>query len=120
MPMKKSFIVKMFAAVVFATLASIGLATAVPGAAGLWGISWLLLVAPGDLTRPIPRSERWWTFLLVGLLLAVLLTLPFLHLHLPPAPTQPARVAVAVPIWLFWLWAINRRWQREKGNVAAV
>lgn len=37
MPMKKSFIVKMSAAVVFATLASIGLATAVPRCGGIVG-----------------------------------------------------------------------------------
>jgi len=115
--MKTSFIIRLVAAAVVATLASVGLIAAFPASGVLFSLSWLLLIPRGELTRPIPRSEWWLTFVVVGVLLAVFLTMPFLHL--PHAPNEIVRFAIAVPLWLLWMWAIYRRWQREKGKADA-
>jgi energy-coupling factor transporter transmembrane protein EcfT len=117
--MKVSFIIRMVAAAVAATLASLGYLAAVPGSVVLYSVSWLLLVPRGQLTRPIPRGEWWLVFVTVGGFLAVMLTLPFLHLHSSSAPSEQARFAVAVSLWVLWMWAIYRRWQREKGQADA-
>ncbi len=69
-----------------------------------------------ELTRPIPRNEWWLTFLVVGIFLAVMLTLPFLHLH----ATHDAVVhgmrhpAVVAALWILWMWPIYRRWQKKE------
>ena len=115
--MKTSFVIRIVAAAVVATLASLGFLAVVTGSAVLFSLSWLLLIPRGELTRPIPRSEWWLMFVVVGVLLAVFLTMPFLRL--PPAPSERVRIAVAVPLWLLWMWAIYRRWQREKGKADA-
>ncbi|HTB82790.1 MAG TPA: hypothetical protein VK742_03980 [Candidatus Sulfotelmatobacter sp.] len=117
--MKISFIIRMVAAAVATSLASLGYLVAVSGSTVLFCVSWILLVPHGELTRPIPRSEWWSTLCMVGGLVAVLLTLPFLHLHSPSAPSASARFAVAVALWLVYMWAIYRRWQREKGKADA-
>jgi hypothetical protein len=115
--MKTSTIIRFVVAALFATLACVGLLFGITGIAILWVVPWLLLTGRSELTKPIPRKEWWWTFLLIGVLLAVFLTLPFLHL--PPAPSQTVRFAIAVPMWFLWMWAIYRRWQREKGKADA-
>ena len=115
--MKTSSAIRFGLAALFATLACLGLLFAVPGVGVLWIVPWLLLMGRSELTKPIPRNEWWWTFLLIGVLLAIFLTLPFLHL--PPAPTQTVRIALAVPMWFLWMWAIYRRWRREKGQADA-
>ena len=117
--MKTSFIIRMVAAAVTTTFASLGYLAAVPGSMVLFCVSWLLLVPSGELTRPIPRSERWSTFCVVGGLVAILLALPFIHLHSPSAPSASARFAVAVSLWLVYVWAIFRRWQKEKRKTDA-
>jgi len=102
----------MVAAAVSATLASLGYLMDVPDSMVLYSVSWVLLIPRGELTRPIPRSE-WWQMLVImaGGFLAVFLALPFLHLHSPSAPSKSVRFAVAVSLWLLWMWAIYRRWQ---------
>jgi len=117
--MKTSFIIRMVAAAIVATLASVGYLAAVPSSLGLFSISGLLVIPREELTRPIPRNESWWTFLVVGVLVAVFLTLPFLHLQSPFAPSVSVRFALAAPLWLLWMWAIYRRCQREKVKAAA-
>jgi hypothetical protein len=74
-----------------------------------------------ELTRPIPRAKRWLTFLLVGIFLAVMLTLPFVHL---PATHDAVTHGMSHPVvvtasWILWMWAIYRCWQREKGKANA-
>jgi hypothetical protein len=115
--MKTSTIIRFVVAALFATLACVGLLLGITGFAILWVVPWLLLMGRSELTKPIPRKEWSWTFLLIGVLLVVFLTLPFLHL--PPAPNQTVRFAIAVPTWFLWMWAIYRRWQREKGKADA-
>ena len=113
--MKTSFIIRLVVAALLATLACIGFAADIPVLGGLIFISWLLLMPRGTLTRPIPRSERWWAFLLVGVVVAVLLTLPFLKK--PPEPSRGVRAAAAVLLWLLWMLAGYSRWRRVKREV---
>jgi hypothetical protein len=112
--MKASTIIRFVLAALFATLACLGVLFAIPGVGALWIVPWLLLMGRSELTKPIPRKESWWTFLLIGVLLAIFLTMPFLHV--PPAPSQTNRSAIAVPMWFLWIWAIYRRWQSERAS----
>lgn len=64
---KNSLVFRLVVAAVFATLACVGLAAAVSGAVVLFGVPLLLLIRRGGFTRPIPRSERWGTFLMIGI-----------------------------------------------------
>lgn len=102
-------------AVVFATLASVSLFMHVAVATSLFsGVAWLLLDGFAPLLRPIPSRELLIVLLVVGAFLALALSAPFLQLH----ADQPSRVARAIAstlLWLFWLWAISRRWQKTKG-----
>jgi hypothetical protein len=114
--MKSSTIIRFVLAAVFATLACAGLLAHVINSAMLFSISWLLIVGREELTRPIPRNEKWPTLIVIGIFLAVMLTLPFLHL-----PTMRNELAngfsnpvVVAALWISWMWVIYRRWQREK------
>ena len=116
--MKTSTIIRFALAAVCATLACVGLLVNVPALPAIFaGASCLLVMGRSEVTRPIPRSEWWLTFVVVGVLLAVLLTVPFLHL--PPAPSIRVRLVLAVVFWPLWMWGIYHRWQREKGKADA-
>ena len=119
--MKTSTIIRFVLAGVIATLACAGLLAQVTGSAVLFSVSWLLLMGPAELTRPIPSKERRWTIVLVGVLVALLLTLPFLNLPVArDGVTHGLNHPVVVgALWTLWLWAICRRWKREKGTADA-
>jgi prepilin signal peptidase PulO-like enzyme (type II secretory pathway) len=112
--MKTSTLVRFVLAVVFATLACIAMFMQLGAVGLLSGVAWLLLTGFSELIRPIPPRELWPTFVVGGVFLAVALTSPFLHLH---TTTQNAvvRAIASLAFWLFWMWAIHRRWQKEKG-----
>ncbi len=84
----------------------------------LFLVSWLLVMGREDLTRPIPRNERRLMFLVIGILLAVMLPLPFLRLRLSAAGSAVthglSHPVTVVALWMIWMWAICRGWQREK------
>ena len=113
--MKAFFLVRMAVAAILATLGIIGWAASVPGSNALLFIAGLLLVSYEELTRPVPRGERWWTLLLVGVLLAGLLLAPFLRWPSPPG--KIVRIALAVLGWLFCMGAIYRRCLRKRGQI---
>ena len=109
----------LFRSTVIVTLACFGLLSHVIGSTLLFLIVWLLLISRAELTQPIPRSEWRSTFITIGILLAVLLTLPFLRLpaaHKAVADGMGHPVIVAA-LWLLWMWGIYCRWQREKRKV---
>lgn len=116
--MKASTIIRFILATLLVTLACIGLLYNI-NMAGLFGLGWLLL-NPSELTRPIPRGERWKAVLFTAIFVAALLTLPFLRLDQLPAPRLPFRIIGAALMWLGWLWIIYQRWRREKQQRTAV
>jgi len=92
----------------------IGVLFAVPG---------FLVFGTAELTRPLPRKELWSILGFTVVFLAVALTSPFLH---SPAKLDPqthgmsyAMVLVVAAVWIWWMWAIYRRWQHEKVKVDA-
>jgi hypothetical protein len=119
--MKTSRIIRFVLAAVFATLACAGLLAHVIGSAVLFSVPWLLLMGRAELTKPIPRNEWWWTIALIVIFLAVVLTLPFLHLPVThDAVTHGlSHPVVVAALWIFWMWAIYRRWQNENGKADA-
>jgi hypothetical protein len=114
--MKISAIIRFVLAALFATLACAGLLFGIPGLTALWALAWLLLMERSTLTRPIPRAEMRTTLLATGVLVAALLTLPFLHL---PEPRGAVRVLLAAVMWVGWMFAVYLRWRREKGHADA-
>lgn len=111
--MKTTTIIRFILAIVIAT---VGYAGALPGIAVfpvLFMGACLFLVSPEEFTKPIPRNEWGLTFLLIGILLAVLLTAPFLHLHLSE-PHGTIRLVMWAAMWVVSVWAIYSRWKREK------
>ena len=108
-------------ALLSATLVCIGMFEDIKFLGFLWMITWLCAVGSTELTRPIPRSEWRPTFIGIGVFLAVMLTLPFLHLPKIPSPGVGLRHLLAVVLWGFWLWVIYRTWHEErlKGNAEA-
>jgi predicted lysophospholipase L1 biosynthesis ABC-type transport system permease subunit len=117
--MKTSTIIRFILATVFVTLACVGLLFGITGIVVLWAIAWLLLMGRSELTKPIPRKELWTTFLGIGIFLAVLLTLPFLHLPPLPEPRGIIRVVFAVTMWVLWMFVIYYRWRRERRKADA-
>lgn len=114
--MKSSIIVRLFLATLFATLASIGFGYGITLMAALWPVTALLLMETSELTKPIPRYELWPVLLVTGVLLAVLLALPFLHLSRAPEPHGVVRTVLAALMWIAWLFAVYSTWRREKGK----
>lgn len=117
--MKTSTIIRFVLATLFATLACVGLLFGIMGIAALWLVAWLLLMGRSELTKPIPRKELWSGLLVTGILLAVLLTLPFLHLSPLPEIHGIIRTVLTVSMWVLWLFAIYCRWRREKEKADA-
>jgi hypothetical protein len=109
--MKTLTIIRFVSAAVVVTLACVGLFEGVIGIAVLFSLAWLLLMGRSELTKPIPRNEWWLSVIAIIGLLALILTFRFLHL---PEPHGVARLAVSVVLWVLWIWAICRRWQRER------
>ena len=116
--MKTSTVIRFVVAAVFATLVCVGLLFGVTGIAFLWVVPWLLLMGRSELTKPIPRNEWRSTFIVIGIFLAVMLTLPFLHLS-HAAPNTMVRFVIGLASWPLWMWVIYRRWQLEKGKADA-
>ena len=112
--MKASTTARFILALPFATLACVAMFFQLGAVGLLSGIAWLLLVGFQELVRPIPRSEVWPTLIVVGAFLAAGLTFPFLHLR-ATAPNAVLRGILSVALWLFWLWVIHQRWQKERG-----
>ena len=112
--------VRFFLAAVFAAIAVIGLLPGTPllGAPAALGVAHLFLMGRSELTKPIPRREWSSTFLMLGVLVAVLLTLPFLNLH-PAPPSDGVRLVLAAVLGPLLAWAIYRRWRIEKGKANA-
>ncbi len=110
-------IIRFVLAAMFATLACIGLFFGIPGLPALWTLAWLLLMGRSELTKPIPREELWPGLLVTGILLAALITFPFLHLSRLPEPHGAVRLALAGAIWVGWMFAIYCRWQKQRGEV---
>jgi len=117
--MKTSTIIRFILAAVFATLACVGLLFGITDIVVLWVPAWLLLMRRSELTKPIPRKELRVTFLVIGILLAVLLTLPFLHLPLSPEPRGIIRAVFAVAVWVLWMFVVYCQWRRERRNADA-
>lgn len=115
--MKTSTLIRFVLAGVVATLACAGLLAQVAGSEVLFSVSWLLLMGRAELTRPIPHKERRWTIIVVGVLVALLLTLPFLNLPVArdEGPHGLNHPVVVGALWVLWMFGIYRRWQREKG-----
>src|SRR5438309_10363997 len=99
--MKTSTIIRFVLAAIFATLACVGLLMHMIGSAVLFSVPWLLLVRRAELTQPIPRNEWWLTFLVIGIFLAVMLTLPLLHL---PATQDAVTHGMSHPMVATVLW----------------
>jgi quinol-cytochrome oxidoreductase complex cytochrome b subunit len=117
--MKTSTIIRFVLAAIFATLACVGLLAGVTGSAVLFCVAWLLLMGRSELTKPIPRKELRWGLLVTGILLAVLLTLPFLHLSPLPEPHGILRAVSVAAMWVLWMFVIYHRWRRDKGKADA-
>ncbi|HEV2328306.1 MAG TPA: hypothetical protein VGY56_05910 [Verrucomicrobiae bacterium] len=117
--MKTSTIIRFVLAALFATLACVGWLFGITGIVALSAVAWLLLMGRSELTKPIPRKELWPTFLVIGIFLAALLTLPFLHLSPLPEPHGGIRTVFAVATWVLWMCAIYYRWRRERRKVDA-
>jgi predicted lysophospholipase L1 biosynthesis ABC-type transport system permease subunit len=117
--MKTSTIIRFVLAAFFATLACVGLLFGITGIVVLWALAWLLLMGRSELTKPIPRKELWPTFLGIGVFLAVLLTLPFLHLPSLPEPHGIIRAMFAVAMWVLWMFVVYHRWRRERRKADA-
>ncbi len=115
--MKTSTLIRFVLAGVIATLACAGLLAQVTGSAVLFSVSWLVLMGRAELTRPIPHKERRMTIIVVGVLVALLLTLPFLHLPVERDAESRglSHPLVVAALWALWMFGIYRRWQREKG-----
>jgi hypothetical protein len=117
--MKTSIIIRFILAAVFVTLAFVGFLFGITGIVALWAIAWLLLMERSELTKPIPRKEFWLTFLGIGIFLAVVLTLPFLHLRPLPEPHGVIRAVFAVAMWVLWMYVIYYRWRQERRKADA-
>lgn len=124
--MKNSTKIRFGLAVVVVTLLTIGLFMGIQGMASLWPLVWLLVIDTFELTKPIPRNERWKTIVGVVGFLAGMFTLIFLHLAYPnatiwkgPNPNTITLRLVAVSLWILSLWAIYRRWLAERGKALA-
>lgn len=117
--MKTSTIIRFVSAAFLATLACVGLVLDIRGLVFLSSVVWLLGIGREELTKPIPRKELWLTFLTIGILLTVLLTLPFLHLSHLPEPRGIIRGIVAAALSVLWMWAIYYRWRQERRKANA-
>lgn len=116
--MKTTTIIRFVLAVICATVACVGLLVNIRVIPAIFaGICSLLVMGRSEITRPIPRSEWLLTFVTVGVLLAILLTVPFLHL--PPGPSGRVRLVFVVVLWPLCMWGIYHRWQKEKGKASA-
>lgn len=113
--MKTSFIVRMVLATIVVTVACVGLLARVTGAAVLLSVPWILLMGVSGLTRPIPREELRMTLFVTGIIVAMLLAIPFLHLS-PMRDLGSYPVFVAI-LWVLWMFAIYRRWRTETRNI---
>jgi protein-S-isoprenylcysteine O-methyltransferase Ste14 len=86
-----------------------------------FSLAWLLLIGRSELTRPIPQRERWQAIMVVGVFV-VLVLLSVLFSVLFPSRSDIAEAVKSVMyhpafvlfLWIFWLWAIYRRWQHVK------
>ena len=116
--MKTSLKIRFVAGAVAATLGCVGFAASTAYFGWLFYISWLALMPIKELTRPVGGKELAWSLLLTGVLLAILIGLPLLHLHLLQ-PGRGVRSAIAVPMWILWMWVFYRRWRQEKGKIKA-
>jgi hypothetical protein len=114
--MKTWIIIRFVLAAAFATLASAGLLAHLIGSGMLFWVSWLFVMGRERLTRPIPRNERWLTLLVIGIFLAVMLTLPFLHLSAAQSAVKHgmSHPVIVAALWMIWMWVIYHGWQRER------
>jgi uncharacterized membrane protein YqgA involved in biofilm formation len=115
--MRRWVIIRMVLAATAATFACLGLlAHMVFAATPLLLVSSLLLTTREEFTKPIPRKELKWFFLVIGLLLAGVVTLNLLHLPVRDAAVTDVlcHPAIVLPVWLLFIWGIYRRWQVEK------
>jgi hypothetical protein len=114
--MKTSTGIRFAIAAIIGTLGCLGLLAHVTNAGICFALAFPFVVGRAELTRPIPRSERRLTIIGVSIFLAVVLTVPFLHMRSRSDAAQRimGHPALVVPLWLMWLWFIYRAWQREK------
>lgn len=116
--MTMSLQIRFIAGAVAATLGCVGFAAGITYLGWLFFISWLMLMPIKELAEPVGGKELALSFLLIGVLLAILIGLPLLHLHLLQSG-RAIRSAIAVPMWILWMWVFYRRWRQEKRKIKA-
>jgi hypothetical protein len=101
-----------------ATVVCIGMFADILGFGFGWIVIYLLAFKRAELTQAIPHNESRSTFIGIGVFLAVMLTLPFLHLPKIPSPSGALRHWLAVALWGFWISVIcwKWRWEKQRGN----
>ncbi|HTV40317.1 MAG TPA: hypothetical protein VMF08_07065 [Candidatus Sulfotelmatobacter sp.] len=105
--------IRFVAGAVAATIGCVSFAAGITYFGWLFYISWLVLMPIKELAQPVGGKELALSFLLIGVLLAILIGLPLLHLHLLH-PGKAVCTAIAVPMWILWMWMFYRRWRQEK------
>jgi amino acid transporter len=116
--MKTSTIIRFVLAVLFATLACVGLLFGITGIVVLWVVPYLLLMERSEFTRQVSRKELWIALIAFGVLLALIVVLDILHIR-GPEPSGVVRLVLGVVMWIAWMAAIFYRWRREKRKTDA-